>query len=281
MAEIKNIQNKIEKLIGQKRYIEAIEYVDHELNNTSDKLTQAMLLFEKGKAQYWNDQRDVAMQNITKSLSILEEFEDENLVGDLIFHIAGLYLLIGDLVNSKKIYVHLINKLPEGNKYRLGSMQNLAGIYRKSGDITKAKDYLKDTVSEAKKYGEEVMSAYSCENLSEIYAMQLDRENAKTWMEKAIDFAEKTNEQRILRSGKLALLILKDPDINKILEEGNKIKNNGMPYPHDVADIYYAFSSFTPTDSRKKLIEEAILLYSETGDGEMRKKAIEILEAMK
>ncbi|NPA74712.1 MAG: hypothetical protein GXO25_01350 [Euryarchaeota archaeon] len=279
MADVSELRGKIEGMIKAGDYQAAMEIIEREMQDVTEPFDQGLLLYEKASALYYMHRHSEAMIYFAKALGVLEGLETKE-AGEIMFHIGAFYLLNGDLETSKAIYQKVVKLLPEGSRYYFGAMHNLGDIYKKSGELDNAKQLFMALVEEAEKHNDLKAAAYASENLAEVYAVSGNREMSLKWLNKAMDYAKRIGEERIVFAGELAMKIMNDARIEEILEMGKSIKGQDMVYAHDVADVYMIFSFLRPAHERRRLVEEALLLYEETGDGIMHQKAVDILNDM-
>ncbi len=283
MEGYKEIGEEIEHMINEKKYNETLEFIDAKIKTSSDKKLLSLLLYKRGRVYYYLNRFKDVEKSLTGCLSVIDDVQDPEFKGELIFHIATLYLLMGDLDNALHLYEEVLNTLEENSYYHLIALHNIADIHKRIGNYETAMKNFKICYDKAIEYGDNPIGVYASYNIAEIYAINGDRKRAKEYIEKSIALAKKSGKrgEPWIMEEEVSLSILNGDNFEKIKTIAEKIKKRGTYNAHNIADTYYAFSVFSDQTTRKKLLEEAILLYSEAGDGYMRKKAIEKLELEK
>lgn len=281
MMSYLEMERLLEEMIEEKKYADVLEYVDIMMKETSDRKMLALLLYERGKAQYFSGDYRGAMESIEKAHSLIDDMEDSEFKYGILFHIAAMYTVTGDFDSAESMYHVILEKLPEENHFHLSALHNLGEMQKKRGDMEGAMKYLKECYEKSVKYGDNFLAAYSAENLAEIYAGMEDKEESIKWLETALPLSRKAGDSRLVPMIELTLKMLNGEDPDKVLERAEEIKKMGADHAHDMADMFYTFSNLLPDERARIYLKEAVLIYSETGDGYMEKKSIEKLEEMR
>ncbi len=280
MTQYIEIERYLEELIEEGKYNEAISIANWEINQSKDRNLMALLLYEKGKALYFSGDQMGAMESIKQAHSLVDDMEESDSKYEMLFHIAGLYLMAGDMENSKRMYHTVLGNLPENNHFYLASLHNIGEIYKREDDLKNAEKYFTRCYNLSVKHGDNFMAAYSAENLAELYAVKGDRKKSEEWLKIALPLSRKAGENRLVPLIDLALRMLKGEKNEYILERVEEIKRLGTHHAHDMADMLLIFSVLLKREDAIKYVKEAILIYSEIGDGYMEKKGIEYLETL-
>ena len=281
MTAPEEMEKYINALIDEKKYDEALSYIDNLIEKTLDKKTLALLFYEKGKLIFYMEKYREATQYIIESLSLLEDMEDSEFKGEVMFHIASMYIIMGDLTNAEKILKKILEILPENHHFHLAAIHNLGDLYKRAGDMKKAEQYFMECYNKASKYGDNFMAAYSSENLSELYAMEKDKENTIKWLQISLPYSRKAGDNRLVPLIELIISMLNGKEADEIIKRANEIKNISTPHAHDIADAFYNYSPLLDKNIAKKLLNEAALIYSEVGNGYMERKCVERLNELK
>ncbi len=273
------ICGEIDKLVENGDYTNALERTNLYLKDATSSLNQGALLYEKGKILYHMGEVEKGMQNFAKALNILEGYNIPT-AGEIIFHIAAYYLLYGKLDVAMRLYKNVLEIMPEDSKIYIGALHNIGNINRKSGRLKEAVEYFEEIYNMAIKNKDKKGAAYGSENIAECYAMIGEREKTLLWLHRAHENAVMINDSRIVLAVEIGIDIIQNEEIEKILEKGKGLSNKDVIYKHDVADIFYYYSAFRNKRDRKLLLEQAFILYGESGDGIMRSKVEERLNTM-
>ena len=281
MTSVGELEKYINALIEEKKYDEALSYIDDSIEKTLDKKTLALLLYEKGKLTLYMEKYGEAHQLIIDALSLLDDMEDDEFKGEVMFHISGLYMLLGDLTSAEKILQKILKILPEEHHFHLAAIHNLGDLYKRTGNLEKAEKYFLDCYEKSAKYGDNFMAAYSSEDLAEHYAMKKDKENTIKWLQTSLPYSRKAGDNRLVPLITLVLEMLEGKETEYIIKRANEIKSMSTPHAHDIADAFYNYSPLLEKEKAKRLLNEAALIYTEVGNGYMQRKCVERLEELR
>ncbi len=281
MNDYLETERLLEEMIREGRYDDAVDHINRMMREYTDRKMLALLLYELGKARYFMGDHAGAIESVKEAHSLIDDMDDCEFKYAMLFHIAALYSLTGDMDNAERMYLKVMDNLPEGNHFHLSAMHNLGEMRKKTGDVDNAMRILEDCHHKAIKYGDNFIAAYSAENLAEMHAMRGDREGTVSWLEKALSLARKAGDNRLVPMIELTLRMLRGEDAERIMNRADEIKNMGADHAHDMADMFYIFSRLLPKELQRIYLERAVILYGETGDGYMRNRSIERLEQMR
>ena len=275
MKEFEDIEKEIDKKISKKEFEKAWNIIDKKIKESYDRKLISFLLYKKAEVEFYMGKQEDAMRDISRSLGILEDIEDRDFKGEIMFHLGRIFAFMGDLENSEKIYKKVVEIFPESNYFYLASISNLGDIYKRLEKMDISLKYFERAYKNSIKNEMWRISTYAAGNIGELYALKGDKENAREWVKKALELSKKFDEKRIRHALNLSIGII-EGDVKKIEEYSQKLKE--MNYTHDVAEVYYVFSNVANEKIRDKLLREAIFIYSELGDKYMEREAIKKLE---
>ena len=280
MSAVGEIEEHVNYLISEKKFKEALDFLNSEIENTLDRGIIALLLYEKAKVTHYMGEHRDSMKYLTESLSLIEEMDDTEFKGEVMFHIASMYMVTGELDKAKKLLERILSILPEDSHFYLAAMHNMGDLYKREGNYEQSLNYFKNCFSKATKYGDNFMAAYASENLAEYYAQEGSVENAIKWLKTSLPFARRAGDNRLVPLIDLVLMMLEGADYEEISKRANEIKTISLPHAHDVADAFYNYSLLLPKDKAKLLLRDAILIYSEVGNGTMQQKCTERMQKL-
>ncbi len=275
MKHFEEIEKEIDDRISKNELREALELIERKIKESSDEKLISFLLYKKAAIEFFRENQGEAIKNISKSLGVLNDIEDLYFKGEIMFHLAGLFSLMGDFEKGMKLYNKVLKIFPENNYFYLGALNNLGEIHKRKGDIENSLNCFKNAYESSIKNGEFKVSGYTCESLAELYAMKKDKKTAQEYLERALEIAKRVNDERLINFVKLSLAVIKGEE-SGIKEYSDKLRRKN--YSHDVADSFYIFSEVGNEKLREKLLRDAIFLYSEIGDKYMEREAIKKLD---
>jgi len=281
MNDYKESLKFLDGLLEDKKYNEVIAKADFMLKDTTDRAMIALLLYEKGKAYYHLEKHSEARNALTQALAVIDDLPNDEYKGEMLFHIASVYQVMGNVNNSQNIYERVLALLPPYHHYHLAAVHNLGDMYKRQNEYIKAKEYFEECYNKSVEHKNNFMAAYSSENLAELEALKGDKEACIKWLESALRYSREAGDDRLVALVNMVISMLQDAEFNDVVNIGNSIRELGAHRAHDVADAFFTFSTLLPHELEKRYINEAVMIYSEIGDGYMEQKAIEKLQALK
>ena len=269
------IEREIDELISKNKFEDALEYIEKKMKESNDIRIISLCMYERARIEITIGKIEEGENDLSKTIDLLYYISDENFRGRLQMYIAGLYLYEGDMDNAIRMYQEAKKNLSRGSYDYLRLLNNIGEVYKRIGEIEKALKYFEKCYRESINKGHYKIGGYAAENIAEIYALREDRKKVEKFLKESLDLFKKVDDKKMINYISLALSILGNDRENAENLKDELIK---MGFPHDAADAYYFFSEFAEDELRNYLLKDAVLMFSELGDGYMREKALEKME---
>ncbi len=268
--------NSIEKKIDGMKYEDAINYLESEIHNTDDTEILAIYLFERAYLKLKKSLSNEGLLDLNRALEWILDMENSELKGYLLIRIGNLYLRTGEIYAAMDTFKDASKNFSENSKEYIEILNGMGEAYKRMEDIEKALLFYKEAYTRSKEIGYTDVEFLSAKNIAEVYSLKGDKSNAEIWLDRAFNAAEKEGDEGIRTYLKLCRAML-EGDIEKVRELAEILKNKAVPFPYMVADAFYYYSNFISKDLKGDILREALLIYSDIGDGNMRDYCIKKL----
>jgi len=276
MENMDAFEEEIERLIEMKEYEKALEILDEKIANSDSPDLLTLCFIEKAKIMGLTKEPHKMEVNIYNAVNIFYDIKDRNYRGKMALYIGGLFLFLGDTYNALKFYKKALEDLPPDSYDHIRALYNLGEVQKRMGELEEAKEKFSQCYYRARESGMTKIEGYAAENMAEIHMTENKKDEAKKWLGRAWFAVKRGEDRRIRYTVELAIAIVNGDD-ERVEEIGTLMKNMGME--HDVADTYYYYADAAPSELREKLLKEAVLIYSDLGDGKMKALALRKLES--
>ncbi|MFH2143819.1 MAG: transcriptional regulator [Bacteroidota bacterium] len=187
-----NLLNKIGNMLRDSSSENAISYLNRSIN-LAEKLRYprglAIAHFYTGQVHNLNGQRDKALDEYTKSLEILKNSNEMEMIANLKYEIGNIYMFwdkdytaIEHFLDALKIYKKIYDIDHISSIYL-----NLGNAYRGINDENRALEYYKLAKINAEKQKDTILLVYCLNNIGNVYS-------AMGYNEKALEYYELTLE---------------------------------------------------------------------------------------
>lgn len=192
----------------------------------SMKISEANLLMNIGFTYYYLNRLDESIKAFYTSLSIAEEFEDHDLIADVLTNIANVEIDLGELSSAKKNLEKAL-QIQEDLEDLDGigrSLNTLGYIYRTEGNNDKALDYYSRALDKRLAAGNERGAAACFNNIAYIYRSEENYEKAIENYQRAAQIYEdhQVDHELAVLMGNLANCYLEIGELQLALKHGQK-----------------------------------------------------------
>ncbi|MEH0154282.1 SpoIIE family protein phosphatase [Limibacter armeniacum] len=182
---------EVSKQVYRSAPLEGMKYAD-EAKKLAEQLGYQKgmqeALFCIGACYYYKGIYGHSLENFLESLHIAESRGDRKRIGDATNAIGVIYMSQDKKDKALEAYLKAL-EMAEGEKDKLSKMNNIATLYTRKGELTKAMSYMTEALELAKKHNEKYREGLYTHNLSDIYFRKKDYKTAyKLVMEARVIF---------------------------------------------------------------------------------------------
>ncbi len=279
MSEFEETKRMIDAMFAERDYASVIEFINKKMAETTDKAFLSLLLYEKGKVLYYMGKIKESQELLDESLSLLDNLSTD-LQGVILFSIASVYLVMGEVHNAEMLFRKTLEILPETDHHYIAALNNLGDMYKRQEKYSEAENYFKKCYHLSLATSNNFMAAYSSEGLAGIYAVRGMKSETRELLERALKYSRDAGDTRLVRLLEITLKMLNGTPIDVVKRESMDFMKLGTYRAHDIADAFMIYSSLLPSNEQKVYLREAINIYSDVGDVYMEGKAIKRLESL-
>ena len=262
----------VEKKIDEMRFEESINYIDSLIHESDDTELLAIYLFEKAYLKIKNGFMREGLLDMNRTLEWTLDLKNSKMKGYLLTKIGNLYLHTGEIYTAIETFKEASKNFSEDSKEYIEILNGMGEAYKRMEDFEKSHLFYKEAYMKSKEIGYIEAEIFSAENIAEVYSLRKNRDSAEIWLDRAINAAENETEEI-----KTYLELCKNMimgNLKKVREIAENLKNKSSPFPYMVADAFYYYSNFLPKDLQKEFLRDALLIYSDIGDGNMKDNCI-------